>query len=298
MSEIELQVEPGRGMTIGRSLIVLAAVLWSTSGWFVRNSAFASWPAEDQGLLFAFWRAAFAGLLLLPMARGIRFRPRLVPMMVCFVVMNVTFLSSMAQTNPGNTIWLQHTAPAWVLMLGLVFVRERVMWQDLAMLAFGVCGVVTILAFEIQGNEREGVVLGVLSGVTFAGVMMFVRGLRGENPIWLISLNLLATAAVLGPYLAVRGIWQTPDLNQALLLACFGLFQMGLPYVLFAHGSRTVRSQEASALVLLEPLLVPVWVYLAYSDVPKWWTMVGGGLIFLGLAVRYLPALFRPTTKR
>jgi drug/metabolite transporter, DME family len=75
---------------------------------------------------------------------------------------------------------------------------------------------------------------------------------------------------------------------QLVVLAAFGLFQMGLPYLLFARGLRSVSSQEASLISLLEPVLVPVWVYLAWGDKPAWWTLGGGGLILTGLAIRYL----------
>ena len=84
-----------------------------------------------------------------------------------------------------------------------------------------------------------------------------------------------------------------PEGQQWLYLAGFGIFQMGLPYLLFARGLRSVTGHEASGIVLLEPLLVPVWVWLAWHTspgyaAPRWWTLVGGGLILIGLVVRYL----------
>jgi drug/metabolite transporter (DMT)-like permease len=68
---------------------------------------------------------------------------------------------------------------------------------------------------------------------------------------------------------------------------------MGLPYLLFARGVSRVTGHEAAGIVLLEPILVPVWVYLAWRHVPsyqapQWWTLAGGGLILLGLGLRYL----------
>jgi drug/metabolite transporter (DMT)-like permease len=75
-------------------------------------------------------------------------------------------------------------------------------------------------------------------------------------------------------------------------LAFFGMFQMGLPYILFARGLRSIPGHEATGIGLLEPILVPLWVFLAWGDKPAWWTLVGGGLILIGLAVRYaLPAV-------
>jgi drug/metabolite transporter (DMT)-like permease len=74
-------------------------------------------------------------------------------------------------------------------------------------------------------------------------------------------------------------------------LAAFGALQIAVPYLLFARGLRSVPSQEASLIALMEPVLVPAWVLFALGNhETRWWTLVGGGLILLGLAWRYLPA--------
>jgi len=280
-----------RGLLAARLLIALAAVMWSTSGWFAKNPTFDVWPPEQRGLVLAFWRALFAGLLLLPLVRRPRWRPRLVPMAVCFAVMNGVFLGAMILTTAANTIWLQHTAPAWVFLLGLLLLGTRPTRDDVVLLVFAALGVGTILVFELRGAELVGVLLALLSGLTLAGVILFLRSLRGENGAWLISLNLLVTAALFAPLVAIWGAWPTP--GQLLLLAAFGLFQIGLPYVLFAHGVRRVGSQEATGILLIEPLLVPLWVYLRWGEEPRWWTLAGATLILIGLAVRYLVPLWR-----
>jgi drug/metabolite transporter (DMT)-like permease len=78
-----------------------------------------------------------------------------------------------------------------------------------------------------------------------------------------------------------------------LFLAGFGVLQMGLPYVLFARGLKMTPSHEASGIGLLEPVLLPVWVYLAWHgapnyEPPQWWTLLGGAMILAGLAWRYI----------
>ena len=70
-------------------------------------------------------------------------------------------------------------------------------------------------------------------------------------------------------------------------MAAFGVFQMGLPYVFFARGLKSIASQEATGIGLLEPLLLPAWVYLVWSETPAASTLVGGVLILTGLALRY-----------
>jgi drug/metabolite transporter (DMT)-like permease len=76
----------------------------------------------------------------------------------------------------------------------------------------------------------------------------------------------------------------------------FGVFQMSIPYVLFARGLKTTSSPEATVLTLVEPMLVPLWVYIAWHnhpsyDAPQWWTWAGAAFILSGLLSRYLYVL-------
>ena len=104
--------------------VVVAAVLWSSSGLFAKAPTFADWPADQRGVLLAFWRALFAGLLLLPFVRRPRWDMRLVPLCLTFAAMNLAYLSAMTLTTAANAIWLQSTAPWWVFLVGVVVLRQ------------------------------------------------------------------------------------------------------------------------------------------------------------------------------
>ena len=106
------------------------------------------------------------------------------------------------------------------------------------------------------------------------------------DPVWLAALNHLVTLIVLAPLAFADSHF--PSGIQWLLLAGLGILQMGLPYVLFAHGLKRIPGHEATGIGLIEPILVPLWVYLAWGDQPATWTIVGGALILVGLAIRFL----------
>lgn len=287
----------------GPLLLVLAAVLWSTSGFFAKAPIFDNWPIVVDGYavrgpMLAFWRALFASVILLPLIKRPRWTPRLIPAVLVFAAMNVTYLSAMTLTSAANAIWLQNTAPVWVCLVSLLVLGEKIQRRDIMLLVFAVAGVGLILGFELRGESLAGVVLGLLGGITYAGVVMSLRWLRDEDPAWLISLNHLVTAAILLPYVAAQGIW--PSAGQTGFLCAFGMLQMGIPYWLFARAVQSVSSQEAAGIVLLEPLLVPVWVFLAWRhdpsyEGPAWWTIVGGLLIMTGLVIRFVVGRRRST---
>lgn len=274
-----------------RLLVLAAAVMWSSSGFFAKFHAIDDWP----GPLRAFWRAAFACVILLPLIHQPRWSWKLIPATLIFAAMNFTYLTAMAKGTAANAIWLQNTAQMWVLIFGVLVFREKAVLRDwLAVVLCGL-GIAFILAFELRSAETkslEAVLYGVLSGIFYAGVVLSLRQMREFESAWLVGLNHLVTAIVLSPWAVAA--YQAGDHWPSgwlwLFLAGFGILQMGLPYVLFARGLKTIPGHEAAGIGLLEPLLVPIWAYFvtAGQDVPKWWTLAGGGLIFAGLVVRYV----------
>ncbi len=286
---------PSGSPTAARLLLILVAVMWSTSGFFAKAPWLEQWPLDVRGPLLAFWRTLFAGLCLLPLVRRPQWSWRMVPAALIFAVMNVTYLTAVTKTTAANAIWLQNTAPFWVFLVNVVWLREAVEGRDWLMLLFAMSGVSLILLFEFQTQQtatsRSGVLWGVAGGLTYAGVILTVSSLRHLDSAWIIAVNHLVTAALLAPYVVRQDIW--PTAGQAVWLAAFGVFQMGVPYMLFARALRSVKSHEAAGIILLEPVLVPLWVYLAWHShasyqAPAWWTLAGGGLILAGLVLRYL----------
>jgi len=279
---------PAPTLVQARLLVLAAATLWSTSGFFVKAPYFRGWP----GPALAFWRAVFACVVLWPLVRRPQWSWKLIPMTTTFVLMNYTYLTAMAKGSAANAIWLQCTAPVWVLLVGVFVFGERAVWRDWLLLAFAAAGVSIILFYESRGAALEAVFWGLASGVFYAGVVLSLRHLRNLESAWLMALNHLVTACALAP-LALGRLWNSvsqtplPTGIQWPFLAGLGIVQMGLPYVLFARGLRKIPGHEATGIGLIEPLLVPVWVYLAWGDMPAWWTLCGGGLILVGLGIRY-----------
>jgi drug/metabolite transporter (DMT)-like permease len=202
---------------------------------------------------------------------------------------------AMTTTTEANAIWLQYTAPALVLVVGVFFLGERAVRADYLMMTLSLAGVCLIVFFECraatkQNYSAQGVFWGLAAGVTFAGVILSIRALRDVNSAWVVALCHLCAAAALAPAIVSQAAW--PSRPVLAWVAAFGLFQLGLPYLLFAHGTRSVSGHEAAFIGLLEPLLVPIWAFVFWHNSPSYtppaiWTLFGGGMILVGLILRY-----------
>lgn len=276
----------------GRLLVVLAALMWSTSGLFVKAApVFALWPENIRGVLLAFWRAVFASAVLLPFIRRPTWHPALVPLGLAFLMMNICYLSAMVLGTAANAIWLQYTAPAWVFVLAAVLFGEHPNRADLVALCFALLGVGLILFCEFSGGwdlakgSQWGTLLGLASGLAYALVLVYMRQLRHLDAAWLVALNHLLVVIALLPAVLFWGIY--PNRLQLIVSAAFGTFQMGIPYLVIFYALGRLPSQEAVLIGLIEPVVMPLWVYLAWGEVPAWWTLAGGAIILLGLVLRY-----------
>jgi drug/metabolite transporter (DMT)-like permease len=287
----------------GRLCVVGAALLWSTSG------AFTKVLREDTGLglnepqlaplQIAFFRVFFAGLVLVPFLRrgDISFRPAMLPTVLSFAVMNALFVSALALGSAANAIVLQYTAPMWMYLAAVWFLGEPADRRGAVSLGIGLAGIAVIVWGALagprapspgQGHPALVVAIALGSGVAYAGVLIGLRVLRDASPRWLTVVNHLGGALALAPF-----VWgyPVPTGPQFVVLFAYGALQMGLPYWLVARGLRTVSPQEAGTLTLLEPILNPLWAYLASPATEKLspFTLAGGAFILGALAYRYWP---------
>ncbi len=288
----------------GRLCIALAAVLWSLGGLFTRllqhPTALDVHEPALTPIQVAFFRALFAGLVLVPTVRrrDVRFRPLMPGMILTFAAMNFLYLSALANGPAANAILLQNTAPFYVYLASVYLIGERADRRSLYALFIGLAGMAAIVGGNASLGGFDVTLMGVGSGLTYAIVVLCLRQMRDESPQWLVAQNHLGSAICLSTaVLIANGFafwleWLTmPTWRQLVLLFVFGAMQMGLPYFLFARGLRSVSPQEAGAISLLEPLLLPVWAYLISpeKDAPSEWTWLGGALILGALAYRYAP---------
>jgi len=258
---------------------LLAATLWSLAGVFIKIL-----PLPP--LTIVFYRSFFAMLFFVPWVRRSKAMPRrpLLFSMASYTAAISAFVAANKITTAANAIVLQYTAPLFVFIIARYLFRERITGASWLSLAVGMCGIGTICAASAGQSDGTGVMVALLSGLLFSFYMVNLRFLRAVAPGTLTFLNNLACCLILLP-------WVRSELSlsfaEGWIVALMGIVQLGVPYWLFSKGVEKIPVQEAAMLVLIEPVLNPLWVAAAVGETPSTATLAGGALIIAGLALRY-----------
>lgn len=278
--------EAMKPLTQGRLAVVAAAALFSTGGAAIKSASFTSWQVACLRSAIA----AFALMLLIPAARR-GWTWRMAGVAIAYAATLVGFVTASKLTTAANAIFLQATAPLYLVVAGPLLLKERVRRADLAVIALMAAGLSLFFsgadtATALAPDPARGNLIGAVTGLTWAITIAGLRWLSRENEAAGVATaaigNLLAavsTVAFAWPLAAARPLdW--------VAVTYLGVFQIGLAYVLLARGLRGVPALEASLLILVEPALNPVWAGLLHSEWPASLSILGGGLILGATAVQ------------
>jgi len=269
-----------------RLRVLAAAALFSSGGALIKAIHFSGWQVAS----FRSAVAAAALFLLLPQVRR---RPtlRVLGIGVAYASTMIFFVLANKTTTSASAIFLQSTAPLYVLLLSPWLLHERIRARDVVFMAVLALGLgLFFVGFDpvsaTAPNPRLGNVLALASGVTWALTIMGLRdlGRRGQSwgPASAFWGNVFATLGCLPMALPV--VNSRPA--DWLLVAVLGVFQIALAYVFLLRGLEKVGAFEASLLLLLEPVLNPVWAWMVHGERPGVWSMAGGAVILLSTVVK------------
>lgn len=78
----------------------------------------------------------------------------------------------------------------------------------------------------------------------------------------------------------------TWTITDALVIPYLGIFQVGLAYLCLTKGMKHVPAFEASTILLLEPVMNPIWAWLLHGERPASLALLGGGVIVASTLVK------------
>ena len=268
----------------GQLAILVAAVAWSTAG-LAQRELDASPATQVLG------RAVFAAIALFALVVVMERRGTVaafrsmgrsgLAMAVFLAISSGTFLLALNHTTVANVLFMQAAAPMMAALLGWALLSERIDGRTWVALALAGAGVVLMAAGSFDSGAAA-VGLPFLMTASFAAVIVIARHRRDVSmmPATCASQVLVVVACL--PFVAPGS---ASDSDWA-ILAALGVGQMGLGLALLTIGARLIPPAQVAVISLLEVVLGPLWVWLAYEERPSLATFLGGLVVVSAVVVQ------------
>ena len=260
-------------MTHRRAVVLLfiSAALWSLGGVLIKS---VEWPS----LAKAGARSFFAALVLLAWLRRpvITFSRAQVSAAVAYAGTVSLFVVANDLTTAANAIFLQYTAPIYVVFLGHWLLGEKARKSDWVCIAVALCGIALFFRDQIDTRGAWGIAAALGSGLSFGTMVVCLRMEKNNSPATALLLGNVLTVLISIPSIAGAGL---PSGSACASLAVLGVLQLGIPYVLYSMSIQRVTALEAILIPMLEPILNPIWVALRKGEIPGPWSLCGAALV-------------------
>lgn len=264
--------------------VFAAAFLWSTGGLFIK------WT-EISALAVSFYRSLFAGLTVAILTRreGFGLNNVTVIATLLYAALVILFVLATKQTTAANAIFLQYTAPVYVMIFEPLMYKEKFRSRDLVTVLVCLGGMTLFFVGQLRPQDVSGNLMALASGVLFAFYFLMLRHPRARevNRASSVIYGNLLVFIITAPW----GIAAFPSLgaDDVFAVSYLGVVQLGISYALFTTGmARGVRSLDAGIICYIEPALNPVWVYLFLREAPSRWALLGGAIIIVTVIIHTL----------
>jgi drug/metabolite transporter (DMT)-like permease len=277
----------------GVLLVLIATVLWSMAGLFARLLGHLDlWTVMGWRALMGAGSISVVGIIEWRRGRmdeSFGFGP-LSPVLALLAMVAISaYTASVMTTTIADVLIIYATLPFAAAALGWLVNRERVSPRTLVASGVALAGIALMVVSGLGSGRLLGQALSMLMTLCFAGMIVLQRRQPGASIIAVNAIGALGSG--------LFGLFNSPHPHIGLfdmgVLFVFGLTTIGLAFVLFMEGAKFIPSAEAGLISLLDVVLGPIWVFLAFGENPGAATVLGG-VIVLGAAVwRMAPDLAR-----
>lgn len=271
-----------RGRTYGLLLVTIATVMWSSAGLFVRMLDLDVWTVLG-------WRSLFGGatltLITLFQGRSARSPASKSPLALYLAggllagISMFGYIAALKLTSVANVLAIYATVPFFAAGIAYLWIGERAERRVIVASAIGFFGVLIVAGFAVRPQDLAGIGLALVMTGCFAALMILARRYPGVK---IAPLNAIGSGLCVLLCLPLMS-HDIPSVAELAILTVFGATTSGLAYLLFITGGRYIPAGEAGLIALLDIVLGPLWVWLAFGENPGLAAVVGGGLILLSL---------------
>ena len=285
MSELE-----NRKFNPGPLYLVAAAILWSMAGVLTK---FIPWSATSvaclRGLIAAMIQMAYSHTWKIKLTKPILLTA------VCYLGETLLFTFANKMTSAGSAIVLQNTSPLYIMLMGLIVLKQKPSKLDCCVGVVIFSGILLSMIDTFRGGELPGSnpilgnLLALASGVFYAGIF-FTSRLPGAdalqstilgNLMYVFFIPMLFTdQAIMNP--ASTGV---PAWQSWLAIFFMGSCQLGLSWICFSRGIKTTPSLQASFITMIEPVLNPILALLLLGEAMGTLSVIGSALVVVTIVV-------------
>ena len=280
---------------IGRLQVLAAAVLFSTGGAGIKAAAF-------TGLQVSALRSGIAALALLMLLRGLSpgrgmkllvLSPAMLATGVVYAATVTLFVLSTKLTTAANAIFLQATAPLYLLLLAPLILHERFRARDVAFLLAVAAGLVLCVIGQPEPTTTapdpiRGNLLAVVCSITWALTLLGLRYIQRDQTQTGAGLSAVTLGNLFASLAAWPFAWPLPAASvvEWSTIVYLGVCQIGVAYVFLTAAMRVLPALEVSLLLLIEPVLNPIWTWMIRGERPGTSTIIGGAIIIAATAIK------------
>ncbi len=264
----------------GSWLIIIGAVLWSTSGAVVKS--FDTDPVFVAGL-----RSLIAGLVLAPAIRPkkIKFDRWVILYIIGFAGLVVGVIPAFRMTSATVVIGMQYTAPVWIFIASAIISKKPQM-DRLPIILLIIIAMAIFLIEPVSGTAFWGNWLAVVLGICFAVLSYALSRIEHDNALGLVAVVNLGAALIIMPICyALPAIDTYVAPSEWPYLIYLALFQLSAGYFFYSLGMKKVPAQRATLLAVWEFILTPVWALLIVQELPSFYILSGAILLLIALVL-------------
>jgi len=260
--------------------VFITAILWSSGGLFIKLISL-------NAMQLSFFRCLIAATVF-----ALLFRKKLLVVngftfinAAFYAIVLTTFVIATKTTTAANAIFLQSTAPIYVLIFEPIINKTK--QERINVITIAVCFIGMIFFFlgEISPGHLEGNLIALISGVMFAAFFLGMRKNGNEHQQSSIFYGNILVALLSIPFILDL---KPLSFNDIWMVTFLGVFQIAFAYAFFSYGLKRILAVEASIISMFEPVLNPVWVLIGYGEKPSYWAVVGGAIIITAIFARTL----------
>ena len=269
-----------RSTTSANLILILAASLWSLGGLFIKLVDLT--PIAITGT-----RSLAATCVFLIYLKELKWdwNRYFIIGVFSYAAMMLLYVFSIRLTTAANAIFLEFTAPIYVVILSYYLLNERITLFDIVSMVIIFFGMGLFFIDELTFYGFWGNIMAAIAGVCLGIVTVIIRKEK-ESAFQIVLFGNILTSIVCIPFM-FTGLTETV-FSDWIIIFVLGIIQLGIPYILYTMALRYVQAIDAILVSMIEPILNPVWVYLFVGEKIGEWAFVGGVMVLLGSVGRAL----------